>query len=158
MPNLVLEKNGQTYRFGLNTNKSVTNGKSVPVTYNGVDYYARYGTDATPLKIEINGRTYSIQYDAVEFTRYYWERRASDTSAYSTTLFFPKGQYSITLDGSNKRSWNINVNDSGNRTVSISFPGSTNNKRLECSISGSFNNHIVAGNNWNKVIIERIGE
>ena len=158
MPNLVLEKNGQTYRFGLNTNKSVTNGKSVPVTYNGVDYYARYGTDATPLKIEINGRTYSIQYDAVEFTRYYWERRARDTSAYSTTLFFPKGQYSITLDGSNKRSWNINVNDSGNRTVSISFPGSTNNKRLECSISGSFNNHVVAGNNWNKVIIERIGE
>lgn len=158
MPNLVLEKNGQTYRFGLNTNKSVTNGKSVPVTYNGVDYYARYGTDATPLKIEINGRTYSIQYDAVEFTRYYWERRGSDTSAYSTTLFFPKGQYSITLDGINKRSWNINVNDSGNRTVSISFPGSTNNKRLECSISGSFNNHVVAGNNWNKVIIERIGE
>lgn len=158
MPNLVLEKNGQTYRFGLNTNKSVTNGKSVPVTYNGVDYYARYGTDATPLKIEINGRTYSIQYDAAEFTRYYWERRTSDTSAYSTTLFFPKGQYSITLDGSNKRSWNINVNDSGNRTVSISFPGSTYNKSLKCSVSGLFDNYVVAGNNWNKVIIERIGE
>lgn len=158
MPNIVLEKNGQTYRFGLNTDKSVTNGKAVPVTYNGVDYYARYGNDATPLKIEVNGRTYYIQYNAIEFARYYWERRASDTSRYSTTLFFPKGRYSVTLDGSNKRSWNINVNDSGNRTVSISFPGSTNNKRLECLISGSFNNHVVAGNNWNKVIIERIGE
>ena len=158
MPNLVLEKNGQTYRFGLNTNKSVTNGKSVPVTYNGVDYYARYGTDATPLKIEVNGRTYSIQYDAVEFTRYYWERRASDTSGYSTTLFFPKGRYRVTLDGSNDRSWDINVNDSGNRTVSISIPGSAYNKRLECSVSGLFNNYVVAGNNWNKVTIERIGD
>ena len=60
MPNLVLEKDGQTYRFGLNTDKSVTNGKAVPVTYNGVDYYARYGTDATPLKIEV------IQADIVQ--------------------------------------------------------------------------------------------
>lgn len=158
MPNLVLEKNGQTYRFGLNTDKSVTNGKAVPVTYNGVDYYARYGTDATPLKIELNGRTYSIQYDAVEFTRYYWERRASDTSGYSTTLFFPKGRYRVTLDGRNNRSWDINVNDSGNKTVSISFPGSTNNKLLECSISGSFNDYVVAGYNWNRVTIERIGD
>lgn len=158
MPNLVLEKNGQTYRFGLNTDKSVTNGKAVPVTYNGVDYYARYGTDATPLKIELNGRTYSIQYDAVEFTRYYWERRADDTSGYSTTLFFPKGRYRVTLDGSNNRSWNINVNDSGNKTVSISIPGSKYNKRLECSISGLFNDYVVAGNNWNKVTIERIGD
>lgn len=158
MPNLVLEKNGQTYRFGLNTDRTVTNGKAVPVTYNGVDYYARYGTDATPLKIEVNGRTYSIQYDAVEFARYYWERRASDTSGYSTTLFFPKGRYRVTLDGSNRQSWDININDSGNKTVSINFPGSTNNKRLECSISGSFNNYVVAGYNWNKVTIERIGD
>lgn len=158
MPNIVLEKNGQTYRFGLNTDKSVTNGKAVPVTYNGVDYYARYGNDATPLKIELNGRTYYIQYDAVEFTRYYWERRASDTSGYSTTLFFPKGRYRVTLDGSNDRSWDINVNDSGNRTVLISIPGSTYNNRLECSISGLFNNYVVAGNNWNKVTIERIGD
>lgn len=158
MPNLVLEKNGQTYRFGLNTDKSVTNGKAVPVPYNGVDYYARYGTDATPLKIELNSRAYFIQYDAVEFTRYYWERSASDTSGYSTTLFFPKGRYRVTLDGSNYRSWDINVNDSGNRTVSISIPGSDYNKRLECSVSGLFNNYVVAGNNWNKVTIERIGD
>lgn len=158
MPNIVLKKNGQTYRFGLNTDKSVTNGKAVPVPYNGVDYYARYGTDTTPLKIELNGRTYYIQYDAVEFTRYYWERRASDTSGYSTTLFFPKGRYRVTLDGSNKRSWDINVNDNGNKTVSIRILGSGYNQRLECSISDSFNNYVVAGNNWNKVTIERIGD
>lgn len=157
MPNIVLEKNGQTYRFGLNTDKSVTNGKAVPVTYNGVDYYARYGNDATPLKIEVNGRTYYIQYNAIEFARYYWERRASDTSGYSTTLFFPKGRYRVTLDGSNKRSWNINVNDNGNKTVSIRILGSGYNWRLECSISGSFN-YVPAGQNWNRVTIERIGE
>ena len=158
MPNLVLEKSGQTYRFGLNADKSVTNGKAVPVTYNGVDYYARYGNDVTPLKVEVNGQTRYIQYDAIEFTRYYWERRASDTSGYSTTLFFPKGRYRVTLDGSNNRSWNININDSGNRTVSISFPGSMNNKRLDCSISGVFNNYVVSGYNWNRVTIERIGD
>lgn len=158
MPNLVLEKGGQTYRFGLNTDKSVTNGKAVPVTYNGVDYYARYGNDATPLKIEVNGWTYYIQYNAIEFARYYWERRASDTSGYSTTLFFPKGRYRVTLDGSNKRSWDINVNDNGNKTVSIRILGSGYNQRLECSISDSFNSYVPAGQNWNRVTIERIGE
>lgn len=158
MPNIVLEKNGQTYRFGLNTDKSVTNGKAVPVPYNGVDYYARYGTDATPLKIEVNGQTHYIQYDAIEFERYYWERRASDTSGYNTTLFFPKGRYRVTLDGNNKRSWDINVNDNGNKTVSIRILGSGYNKRLECSISGSFNDYIPAGQNWNRVTIERIGD
>ena len=158
MPNIVLEKNGQIYRFGLNTDRSVTNGKAVPVPYNGVDYYARYGNDATPLKIEVNGQTHYIQYDAIEFARFYWERRASDTSGYSTTLFFPKGRYRVTLDCSNKRSWDINVNDNGNKTVSIRILGSGYNQRLECSVSGSFNSYVQAGQNWNRVTIERIGE
>lgn len=158
MPNIVLEKNGQTYRFGLNTDKSVTNGKAVPVTYNGVDYYARYGTDATPLKIEVNGRTYYIQYDAVEFTRYYLERNASDRTSYSTTLFFPKGRYRVTLDGRNTDSWDINVNDSGNRTVSIIISGSEYYTRYRCSISGLFDENVVSGYRSNKLIIERIGD
>lgn len=158
MPNIVLEKNGQTYRFGLNTDKSVTNGKAVPVTYNGVNYYARYGTDATPLKIEVNGRTYYIQYDAVEFTRYYWERNARDRNSYSTTLFFPKGRYRVTLDGSDASSWDINVNDSGNRTVSVSVSGSEYNPRLACSISSLFDEHVAGGYRSNKLIIERIGD
>lgn len=158
MPNIVLKKNGQTYRFGLNTDKSVTNGKAVPVTYNGVDYYARYGTDATPLKIEVNGRTYSIQYDAVEFSRYYWERSASDKTSYSTTLFFPKGRYRVTLDGRNADSWDINVNDSGNRTVSVSVSGSEYNPRLACLISGIFDERVIGGYRSNKLIIERIGD
>lgn len=158
MPNIVLEKNGQTYRFGLNTDKSVTNGKAVPVTYNGVDYYARYGTDATPLKIEVNGRTYYIQYDAVEFTRYYWERNASDRRSHSTTLFFPKGRYRVTLDGRDGNSWDINVNNSGNRTVSVSVSGSEYNPRLACSISSLFDERVIGGYHSNKLIIERIGD
>lgn len=158
MPNIVLEKNGQTYRFGLNTDKSVTNGKSVPVTYNGVDYYARYGTDATPLKTEVNGRTYYIQYDAVEFTRYYWERSASDRTSYSTTLFFPKGRYRVTLDGREVNSWDINVNDSGNRTVSIIISGTEYYTRYRCSISGLFDENVVGSYRSNKLIIERIGD
>lgn len=158
MPNLVLEKGGQTFRFGLHEEKGVTQDKYVTVPFNGREYYARYGDDVTPLRIEINGRTHFIQYNAVAFTRYYWERRANDISSYSTTLFFPKGRYSITLDGYNKRSWNININDSGNRTVSIIFPGSTNNHRYTCSISGVFNDYVLAGNNMNRLTIERIGD
>lgn len=155
MPNLVLEKGGQTFRFGLHEDKSVTNGKSMYISFNGRDYYARYGDTLTPLEVEINGRTYFIQYDAVAFTRYYWEGSASNNN---TTLFFPKGQYRVTLDGSNKRSWDININSSGSRTVSISFWGAKNNIHFTCSISGLLNEHVVAGVNRNKLTIERIGE
>lgn len=158
MPNLVLEKGGQTYRFGLHTDKTVTNGKAVPVEYNGTTYYARYDTANTPLKTEVNGQTYYIQYDVVAFTRYYWERRASDTSNYSTTLFFPKGQYRGTVDGQNVTQRNFTVSSSGNRTVSISFSGTQYNKRFTCTISGVFNEYVIAGNNWNKLTIERIGD
>ena len=38
MPNLVLEKGGQTFRFGLHEEKSVTRGKFITVPYNGKDY------------------------------------------------------------------------------------------------------------------------
>nr|DAG16789.1 MAG TPA: hypothetical protein [Caudoviricetes sp.] len=34
MPNLVLEKGGQTFRFGLHENKGVTHGKFITVPYN----------------------------------------------------------------------------------------------------------------------------
>ena len=61
MPNLVLEKDGQTYRFGLHEEKSVTRGKFISVPFNGKEYYARYGDTSTPLKTEINGREYSVQ-------------------------------------------------------------------------------------------------
>lgn len=158
MPNIVVEKGGQTYRFGLHTDKTVTNGKAVPVEYNGTTYYARYDTANTPLKTEVNGQTYYIQYDVVAFTRYHWERRASDQSNYNVTLFFPKGQYRGTVDGQNVTLRNFTVSSSGTRTVSISFAGTQYNKRFTCTISGVFNEYVIAGNNWNKLTIERIGD
>lgn len=159
MPNLVLEKNGQTYRFGLNTNKSVTNGKSVPVTYNGVDYYARYGTDATPLKIEINGRTYSIQYDAAAFNNIYVDRPASDRSEWRNTVFFPSGNYRITIDGSTRDSREIRINDNRNLEVIMSITGyGYNNQHLKLTISGYYDRQVQAGSNRNRFSIERIGD
>lgn len=96
MPNLVLEKGGQTYRFGLHEEKSVTRGKYITVPFNGRDYYARYGDTSTPLKVEKDGRTYSIQYEPVEFTTYLWEKNGRRNGEYNETVFLPKGQYRIT--------------------------------------------------------------
>lgn len=96
MPNLVLEKGGQTYRFGLHEEKSVTRGKYITVPFNGREYYARYGDTSTPLKIEKGGRTYSIQYEPVEFVSYSWARNGRGNGAYEESVFLPKGQYRIT--------------------------------------------------------------
>lgn len=68
MPNLVLEKGGQTFRFGLHENKGVTSGKFITIPYNGKDYYARYGDKPTPLKVEIDGQTHFIQYEPFEWS------------------------------------------------------------------------------------------
>ena len=104
MPNLVLEKGGQTYRFGLHEEKSVTRGKYITVPFNGKDYYARYGDTPTPLKVEKDGRTYSIQYEPVEFWAYPWFRSGRGNGLYNETVFLPKGQYRITYKYSYKDS------------------------------------------------------
>lgn len=104
MPNLVLEKNGQTFRFGLHEEKSVTRGKYITVPFNGREYYARYGDTSTPLKIEKDGRTYSIQYEPVEFVSYSWGRNGRRNGAYKETVFLPKGQYRITYTYSELKS------------------------------------------------------
>nr|DAH46506.1 MAG TPA: hypothetical protein [Caudoviricetes sp.] len=96
MPNLVLEKGGQTFRFGLHENKGVTRGKFITVPYNGKDYYARYGDTPTPLKIEKDGRTYSIQYEPVEFTTYSWAKNGRRNGAYEENVFLPNGKYRVT--------------------------------------------------------------
>lgn len=104
MPNLVLEKGGQTYRFGLHEEKSVTRGKYITVPFNGRDYYARYGDTSTPLKIEKDGRTYSIQYEPVEFVSYSWARNGRGNGVYNETVFLPKGQYRITYTYTERKS------------------------------------------------------
>lgn len=102
MPNLVLEKGGQTFRFGLHEEKSVTHGKFITVPFNGKDYYARYGDTPTPLKVEKDGRTYSIQYEPVEFWAYPWFRSSGGNGLYEETVFLPKGRYRITYKYSYK--------------------------------------------------------
>lgn len=96
MPNLVLEKGGQTFRFGLHENKGVTRGKFITVPFNGKDYYARYGDTPTPLKVEKDGRTYSIQYEPVEFTTYSWAKNGRRNGVYEESVFLPNGKYRVT--------------------------------------------------------------
>lgn len=96
MPNLVLEKGGQTFRFGLHENKGVTRGKFITVPFSGKDYYARYGDTSTPLKVEKDGRTYSIQYEPVEFTTYSWAKNGRRNGAYEENVFLPNGKYRVT--------------------------------------------------------------
>lgn len=98
MPNLVLEKGGQTFRFGLHEEKSVTRGKYISVPFNGREYYARYGDTPTPLKIEKDGRTYSVQYEPVEFTTYSWVKNGRRNGEYQENVFLPKGKYRVTYD------------------------------------------------------------
>lgn len=98
MPNLVLYKNSQIYRFGLHEEKSVTRGKYITVPFNGREYYARYGDASTPLKIEKDGRTYSIQYEPVEFTTYSWAKNGRRNGEYQENVFLPNGKYKITYD------------------------------------------------------------
>lgn len=157
MPNLVLEYNGQIYRFGLTTNAAVTNGQNIKVPFNGTELYARIGNDNTPLKVIKNGSTYSVQYNPVAFNNIYVDRPASDRSEWRNTVFFPSGNYRITIDGSDRDSRDIRINDNRNLEVVMSING-YNDKRLKLTISGYYDRQVPAGSNRNKFSIERIGD
>lgn len=159
MPNLVLEKNGQIYRFGLTTNAAVTNGQNIKVSFNGSELYARIGNDNTPLKVIKNDSTYSVQYNPVAFNNIYVDRPASDRSEWRTTVFFPSGNYRITIDGSTRDSREIRINDSRNLEIVMNIIGQGyGNQRLKLTISGYYDRQILAGSNRNKFSIERIGD
>lgn len=159
MPNLVLEYNGQIYRFGLTANAAVTNGQNIKVPFNGSELYARIGDDNTPLKVVKNGSTYSVQYNPVAFNNIYVDRPASDRSEWRNTVFFPSGNYRITIDGSSRYSLEIRINDSRNLEIVMSIIGQGyGNQRLKLTISGYYDNQIPAGSNRNKFSIERIGD
>ena len=159
MPNLVLEYNGQIYRFGLTTNAAVTNGQNIKVPFNGSELYARIGNDNTPLKVIKNGSTYSVQYNPVAFNNIYVDRPASDHSEWRNTVFFPSGNYRITIDGSTRDSREIRINDNRNLEIAMNIIGyGYSNQRLKLTISGYYNRQVPAGNNRNKFSIERIGD
>ena len=159
MPNLVLEYNGQIYRFGLTANAAVTNGQNIKVPFNGSELYARIGNDNTPLKVIKNGSTYSVQYNPVAFNNIYVDRPDSDRSEWRNTVFFPSGNYRITIDGSTSYSQEIRINDSRNLEIVMNIIGKGyGNQRLKLTISGYYDRQIPAGNNRNKFSIERIGD
>lgn len=141
MPNLVLEKGGQTFRFGLHEEKSVTRGKYITVPFNGREYYARYGDTSTPLKIEKGGRTYSIQYEPVEFTTYSWAKNGRRNGVYEENVFLPNGKYRVT--------YTYQYKDSNDRvktgTVSEEFTMSTSQ---EIPIKVEYNQEVNIHRIW----------
>lgn len=141
MPNLVLEKGGQTFRFGLHEEKSVTRGKFITVPFNGKDYYARYGDTPTPLKIEKGGRTYSIQYDPIEFISFSWARNGRGNDVYNESVFLPKGKYRIT--------YTYQYRDSNNRDKTGTFSEEfTVNTSQEAPIKIEYNQEGVIHRIW----------
>lgn len=158
MPNIVLEKNGQIYRFGLTTNAALTNGQNIKISFNGTELYARIGNESTPLKVIKNGSTYSVQYNPVAFNNIYVDRAASDGSEWRNTVFFPSGNYRITIDGSTQDSQEIRINDNRNLEIVMSIIGREYNRRLNLTISGYYDNRVQSGRHRNKFSIERIGD
>lgn len=155
MPNLVLEKNGQTYRFRLHEEKGVTRGKYLTVPFNGREYYARYGDDATPLKIEKDGRTYSVQYDPVDFQTIRWEGTTSNTK----TAFFPKGRYVVNMMLHQYKRIEVYVNNSEEKTITVEIVklGSYGGK-YRLIIPGLFDELIYSNYTNPSYWIERIGD
>lgn len=168
MPNLVLEKGGQTYRFGLHEEKSVTRGKYITVPFNGRDYYARYGDTSTPLKIEKDGRTYSIQYEPVEFVSFSWAISSGEGGRYNKNVFLPKGQYRITYTYTEKNSNNIpqtktmsevfNVSASREVTIEINYYRSAAIHKIWVTIPEAYNGYLKRSDSYIAFSIERIGE
>lgn len=168
MPNLVLEKGGQTFRFGLHEEKSVTRGKYITVPFNGREYYARYGDASTPLKIEKDGRTYSIQYEPVEFVSFSWAISSGEGGRYNKNVFLPKGQYRITYTYTEKNSNNIpqtkttsevfNVSASREVTIEINYYRSATIHKIWVTIPEAYNGYLNRLDSYIAFSIERIGE
>ena len=168
MPNLVLEKGGQTYRFGLHEEKSVTRGKYITVPFNGKEYYARYGDTSTPLKVEKDGRTYSIQYDPIEFVSYSWARNGRGNGEYNETVFLPKGQYRITYKYSYRNSNDILKTETSSKTfvvntsqevrMKIEYNQEVNIHRIWVTIPNVYEGYQRRLYGDITFIIERIGE
>mgnify|MGYP000950234015 CR=1 FL=1 len=168
MPNLVLEKGGQTFRFGLHEEKIVTRGKYITVPFNGKEYYARYGDTSTPLQIEKDGRTYSIQYEPVEFVSFSWAISSGEGGRYNKNVFLPKGQYRITYTYTEKNSNNIpqtktmsevfNVSASREVTIEINYYRSAVIHKIWVTIPEAYNGYLKRLDSYITFNIERIGE
>ena len=99
-----------------------------------------------------------MQYNPVAFNNIYVDRPASDGSEWRNTVFFPIGNYRITIDGRTQDSQEIRINDNRNLEIVMSIIGREYNRRLNLTISGYYDNRVPAGNRSNKFSIERIGD
>lgn len=160
MPNLVLEKNGQTFRFGLHDNKDVTRGKYIPVVVNNREYYARYGDTSTPLKIEKGGRTHYIQYEPVDFVTISEQLNAITEESKTLNVYFSKGNYRVYMRLSSSIEHEINVTKDGNMQIQATVKTSPNEytKIFSLKIGDVFNKAIENAENYAYFTIERIGE
>lgn len=160
MPNLVLEKGGQTHRFKLHEDKSVTRGKYISVPFNGKDYYARYGDTSTPLKIEKDGRTYSIQYEPVDFVTVSEQLNATNNESKTLNAYFSKGNYKVYMRLSNSIEREINVTKDGDMQIQATVTMAPNGytKRFTLKIGDVFNKTIQNAEKYAYFTIERIGE
>lgn len=160
MPNLVLEKGGQTFRFGLHEEKSVTRGKYITVPFNGRDYYARYGDTSTPLKIEKGGRTYSIQYEPVEFQTISESVNARQAGSKMLQVYFAEGRYKVRMRFSNTKEFEVYINEYGNKEVAgiVSIHPNGFTKTFTLKIGNVFNEAITNAETDAYFTIERIGE
>ena len=155
MPNLVLEKGGQTYRFKLHEDKSVTHNKFVPIPFNGKDYYARYGDTSTPLITEVNGVKHFVQYEPVDFQTV----RGEGTTSNTKTVFFPKGRYVVNMLLHQYKRIEVYVNNSEEKMITVEITGlGSYNGQYRLIIPGLFDKSI--NNNYTNPSyrIERIGD
>jgi len=160
MPNLVLEKGGQTYRFRLHEEKGVTRGKYITVPFNGREYYARYGDTSTPLKIKKGGRTYSIQYEPVDFVTISKTLNATNNESKTLNVYFSKGNYRVYMQLSNSIEREINVTKDGDMQIQATVTTAPNGyvKRFLLKIGDVFNETIQNAENNAYFTIERIGK
>jgi hypothetical protein len=161
MPDLVLEKGGQTHRFKLYKDKSVTGGKSIYIPFNGRDYYARYGDTPTPLEVEIKGIKQYVQYEPGVFQTISWEgwNRRWETASYEKTVYFPKGRYLVYMEMYHYRSTEIYINEGEEKTIKVTVEqGANRYNRYRLSIQGVFDDYIDYDNYTMRYKIERIGD
>lgn len=158
MPNIVVEKNGQTYRFGLHEDNSVTNWQSIVITYQGKDYYARIGDDSTPLKVTKGGREYSVQYNPVAFNTYNRYLEVDKRTAFHETVFLPKGNYHVNITASGGRNDYFRINNSGNYQVHAYISGGGNVYKITVRIDGVLSEISQLVNHNGTMFIERTGD
>lgn len=160
MPNIIVEKNGQTFRFGLHEDKDVTRGKYITVPFNGREYYARYGDTSTPLKIEKDGREYSVQYEAVDFQTISEALNATNNERKTLNVYFAKGRYKVRMRFNNTEEYEVYINEYGNIQIEASIKKNASGyaKVFTLKIGNAFNKSMLNAENYAYFTIERIGD